>query len=144
MARWIGRHRRPTPTPSETLQFSSAAFSEILGNKDAALIFIPIAAVDRLGEQETLRVDIDGQIITLAKWEGQVYAFQEFCTHRFGPLSEGSLENGKVQCPWHRSCFDIRTGEVAHGPAKVALKTFAVEVRNGKTCIGVPRTPSRP
>jgi nitrite reductase/ring-hydroxylating ferredoxin subunit len=69
------------------------------------------------------------------KVEGRFYAFQEFCTHRFGPMSEGKLANGHVQCPWHRSCFDVRTGKVVHGPAKIDLKTYPVRIENGKLCI---------
>jgi hypothetical protein len=42
-----------------------------------------------------------------------------------------------VQCPWHNSCFDIRIGKVTNGPAKVDLKTFKVEKRDGKIYVGV-------
>jgi Rieske Fe-S protein len=62
---------------------------------------------------------------------GQLFAFQEFCTHRFGPLSEGSFHDGEVQCPWHGSCFDVRTGKVTRGPATVNLKTYRVMVTEG-------------
>jgi nitrite reductase/ring-hydroxylating ferredoxin subunit len=40
---------------------------------------------------------------------------------------------------WHNSCFDVRTGRITNRPAKVNLKTFKVETRDGKVCIGVPR-----
>ena len=57
---------------------------------------------NELNDGETLRVKCDGNIIALAKQGGKVYAFQEFCTHRYGPLSEGKLEDHQVICPWHR------------------------------------------
>ena len=59
----------------------------------------------------------------------------EHYAHRYGPLSEGSFQGYNVQCPWHNSCFDVRNGKVTQGPAKVDLKTFKVETRDGK--IGV-------
>ena len=34
-----------------------------------------------------------------------------------GPLAEGKLEEYIVQCPWHGSRFDIRSGEVVRLPA---------------------------
>jgi nitrite reductase/ring-hydroxylating ferredoxin subunit len=77
-------------------------------------------------------VDYDGIIIAIAKQAGEVFAFQEFCTHRYGPLSEGKLEDHNVICPWHRSCFDIRTGKVVEGPAKVDLKSYSTMVQGGK------------
>lgn len=132
----VGRHRRRTDTPDETLQFSTA---DIPDGESGGTVFVPIATLEKLGDRETLRVEIDGVVMVLAKFEGSFFAVQEFCTHRFGPLSEGVVKDGKVECPWHRSCFELRTGKVAKGPAKVDLKTFPVEVRDGKICIGVSR-----
>jgi nitrite reductase/ring-hydroxylating ferredoxin subunit len=93
--------------------------------------WLPVAPLADLAEGETLRVDFDGVVVAIALLEGQLFAFQEFCTHRFGPLSEGSFHNGEVQCPWHGSCFDVRTGKVTRGPAKVNLKTYRVLVTDG-------------
>jgi len=130
----VGRHKRRTPTPESTLHLSATNVAN-----DGDLAFVPIPEADRLGERETLRVKIDGQVITIAKIDKNFYAFQEFCTHRYGPLSEGAFEGFNVQCPWHNSCFDIRTGNVTQGPAKVDLKSFKVETRDGKICVGVRR-----
>jgi uncharacterized membrane protein/nitrite reductase/ring-hydroxylating ferredoxin subunit len=130
----VGRHKRRTPTPENTLHLSATNVAN-----DGNLVFVPIPEADRLGERETLRVEIDGQVITIAKIDENVYAFQEFCTHRFGPLSEGDFQDFNVQCPWHNSCFDVRTGKVTQGPAKVDLKSFKVVTRDGKICVGVRR-----
>src|SRR3954469_12342240 len=128
----VGRHRRKTPTPQEILGI--AIPPDRTGNSSR---LIPILDVDALHEGETLRVEIGNVIMVIAKSNGEVFAFQEFCTHRYGPLSDGRIENGTVQCPWHRSCFEMRTGKVLHGPVKVDLKTFPVEVHDGKICIAL-------
>jgi uncharacterized membrane protein/nitrite reductase/ring-hydroxylating ferredoxin subunit len=127
----IGRHKRRTPTPADTLYLAT--------HEEGEVVFVSLPEAERLGEKETLRVEIGGQVIAIAKIDNHVYAFQEFCTHRFGPLSEGRLEGFNVQCPWHNSCFDVRTGKVTNGPAKVDLKTFKTETRGGKIWVGVPR-----
>ena len=132
----VGRHKRRTSTPESTLHLSMA---NLASNEKSDVIFVPIPEVDRLSERETLRVEIDGQVITIAKIDQDFYAFQEFCTHRYGPLSEGGFQDFKVQCPWHNSCFDVRTGKVTQGPAKVDLKTFKIEMRDGKVAVGLPR-----
>jgi len=131
----VGRHKRRSPTPEDTLHFSMAHFAQ---NEQSDVVFIPVPEAERLQDKETLRVKIDGQVIAIAKIDNHFYALQEFCTHRFGPLSEGSFEGFNVQCPWHNSCFDVRTGKVTNGPAKVDLKTFKVEMRDGKICVGIP------
>lgn len=125
----VGRHRRRTPTPEQTIIVRTNGKP------------VPVANAADLGEGESLRVDIDGTIAAVVKSNGEIHAFQEFCTHRFGPLSEGKLENGQVTCPWHGSCFDVRTGKVAHGPAKVDLLTFRTEVRDGKIWLHPPVKP---
>jgi len=119
----VGRHRRDTRLPRKTIDVS------ILVRHDGWAV---VCDENELNDGETLRVKCNANIIALAKQGGKVYAFQEFCTHRYGPLSEGKLEDHQVICPWHRSCFDIRTGKVMEGPAKVDLKMYSTMVRGGK------------
>ena len=128
----VGRHKRRTPTPQETIRLSKA-------DATAEGKLIPIPDADRLQEGETLRVEADGQVMTIAKIDNRLFAFQEFCTHRFGPLSEGCFSGFEVECPWHKSRFDVRTGKVTQGPAKIDLKTFRIEVREGKTFLELAR-----
>ena len=124
----VGRHRRHSRTPDRTIR--------VEGDGKAGE-FAPIVDAGQVEESETLRVEVGGTVMAVVKLDGQFYAFQEFCTHRYGPLSKGSFEDHQVQCPWHRSCFDVRTGKVTEGPAKVDLKTFEVAVQNGKVCVRV-------
>lgn len=128
----VGRHRRRTPTPETTLKIPA---------KDAVDGFVEVTQAQRLQNGETLRVEINGVAMALAKFEGHYFAVQDFCTHRYGPLSEGRIRNGTVECPWHRSCFELRTGKVTQGPAKVDLKTFAVQVKEGRVFVSVPSAP---
>ena len=123
----VGRHRRDTRTPRKTVDVSMFA------RQDG---WVSVCNADDVADGETLRVRWDGTIIAIVKQQGEVYAFQEFCTHRYGPLSEGKLSDHQVECPWHRSCFDIRTGKVVEGPAKIDLKTYSAKIRSGKIFIG--------
>jgi len=59
-------------------------------------------------------------------------AFQDRCTHRGGPLSDGTLMCGTVQCPWHGSQFDVHTGEVKAGPAEKDIETYDVQTARKK------------
>ena len=122
----VGRHRRYTRTPRKTFDVS------ILVRHDG---WAAVCDEDALKDGETLRIDRNGDIIALAMQAGKIYAFQEFCTHRYGPLSEGKLQGHRVICPWHRSCFDIRTGKVVEGPAKVDLKMYETKIQGGKILI---------
>jgi 3-phenylpropionate/trans-cinnamate dioxygenase ferredoxin subunit len=79
------------------------------------------------------------------------YATQASCTHMFAPLAKGKLVDGcKVQCPFHRARFDIKTGAVvdwANFPPGIqvlnvvrgekALKTYKVSAANGEVRVEV-------
>jgi nitrite reductase/ring-hydroxylating ferredoxin subunit len=119
----VGRHRRGTPLPSQTLTTDAGADAEG---------YISVAPADSLPDGHLIRADVGGAIVALTRINGEVRAFQEFCTHRCGPLSQGCIENGQVRCPWHNSRFDVQTGNVTHGPAKIALKIFQTQTRDGR------------
>ncbi len=123
----VGRHRRKTRSPRETLRVSSAGARRVA-----------VAPAGSIGEGESLRVEVDGVVVAIARLAGTYHAFQEFCTHRYGPLSEGRLADCEVTCPWHGSRFDVRTGKVTGGPAKLDLPTYAVEISEGKIWIEPP------
>ena len=124
----VGRHRRTTPLPQRTLTLDAPTDP---GD------FIAVADADSLAEGQTLRANVGGTLMTFARVDGEVHAFQEFCTHRCGPLSEGTFQDGQVRCPWHNSRFDLRTGKVTHGPAKLDLRVFETAIRQGRICVRV-------
>ena len=59
---------------------------------------------------------------------GRLCATQNTCTHRQGPLAEGTLDGSTVTCPYHDAQFDVCTGAVLRGPAREPLETFRVIV----------------
>ena len=71
--------------------------------------------------------------IVVARTDDGYAAFDDRCTHRGGPLSDGVLICGTVQCPWHGSQFDVRTGEVKCGPAQEGIETYPLEDKSAQT-----------
>jgi nitrite reductase/ring-hydroxylating ferredoxin subunit/uncharacterized membrane protein len=123
----VGRHRREGKIPHETIRRRGDAGAWVEIGDDASL-----------AEGQSLRAEVNGVVMAIARSGGRLYAFQEFCTHRYGPLSEGALCGDQVKCPWHGSCFDISSGAVTHGPAKEPIRVFGVEVREGKVMVRAP------
>jgi uncharacterized membrane protein/nitrite reductase/ring-hydroxylating ferredoxin subunit len=126
----VGRHLRAADAPPQTIR--------VLSSRADSNGFVAVAEEAALPEGAALRVQLDRTVMAVAKLEGETYAFQEFCTHRFGPLSEGNFHGHQVQCPWHQSCFDVRTGKVTRGPAKVDLNVYESKVEGGKILVRVP------
>jgi nitrite reductase/ring-hydroxylating ferredoxin subunit len=98
---------------------------------------IEAASADELkvGQMKLLRAG--GRRIALARTEHGYAAFDDRCTHRGGPLSDGALVCDTVQCPWHGSQFDVITGRVKAGPATDAIVTYAVDERDGRVFVAL-------
>lgn len=85
------------------------------------------SAAGGLGLNQMKLVHADGERIAIGRTEQGYAAFQDRCTHKGGPLSDGTLICGTVQCPWHGSQFDVHSGEVKCGPAETPIKTYEIE-----------------
>lgn len=83
-----------------------------------------VSAAGALETNQMKLVHAGGERIVVGRTEQGYAAFADRCTHRGGPLSDGVLICGTVQCPWHGSQFDVRTGEVKCGPADEKLRTY--------------------
>jgi len=94
--------------------------------------FVPVLADAELVEGQMKRVDAGGVPVLLVRCEGEVCALAHTCSHLGGPLSEGKLDGDVVQCPWHRSRFNVRDGSVVDGPATFPQPRFEARVREGQ------------
>jgi len=74
------------------------------------------------------KVEIEGKTIALFNVGGVIRAIAECCPHRGGPLSEGSVQDLQVTCPWHGWSFDLTTGNRVGFPAGMG-KTTTYNVR---------------
>ncbi len=46
----------------------------------------------------------------------RLHALHNVCAHAGGPLNEGRLVDGCIECPWHFSRFDLADGRARRGP----------------------------
>ncbi|WP_137122281.1 Rieske 2Fe-2S domain-containing protein [Segeticoccus rhizosphaerae] len=91
-----------------------------------------VCAETEVVQERGLLVHADGMPILLVRSEGRIAALADRCSHRGGPLHEGSVADGCVTCPWHGSRFLLRDGSVQHGPASRPMPTFEVRVQDGR------------
>lgn len=96
---------------------------------------IEVARTDELKINQMKLVHVNGMRIVISRTEKGYAAFDDRCTHRGGSLAGGSMICGTVQCPWHGSQFDVKTGELKAGPAKQKINTYPVKESNGKVIL---------
>ncbi|MBI4658744.1 MAG: non-heme iron oxygenase ferredoxin subunit [Verrucomicrobia bacterium] len=98
---------------------------------------IKIAAAKDVPPGEAAAFDLEGQRIALFNVEGTFYAIGDTCTHRGGPLSEGSVAGTAVTCPWHGADFDLKTGTALGPPATQGVPSFRVVIEGGDVKIEI-------
>lgn len=94
--------------------------------------FIEICNVDDLTEGEIKAFHTKSGAVALTIFKGEVYAFQETCTHADVSLEEGWVEDGIIECVAHGAKFRADTGEVLEMPATEDLETFPAQIKDGK------------
>jgi nitrite reductase (NADH) small subunit len=62
--------------------------------------------------------------------DNTVFAIEDKCPHKGGPLSQGIVHDGCVTCPLHNWVISLKTGK-AQGADEGETRTFAVRVENG-------------
>jgi nitrite reductase/ring-hydroxylating ferredoxin subunit/uncharacterized membrane protein len=95
----------------------------------------PVCNQSELSDGQVLLARVGGERLVVGRCEDGLFAFSDHCTHKGGPLSDGALVGCTVQCPWHGSQFDIKTGRVVSGPAEEKIEVFETEVRGGEVYV---------
>lgn len=90
--------------------------------------FVKVSDTEDIQPSHMKEVQVDGENICIVNVEGKYYAIGSICTHEGGPLADGTLEGYEVECPWHGSKFDVRTGEVKTPPASEPEPSYQVKV----------------
>ena len=97
-------------------------------------------------------VSVGNRKILVLNHENQLYAVENKCPHLNVPLKSGKIQDGNIVCSFHRSAFDLNTGEVqtwcpfppvvGNLLGKVSkeknLPVFPVRVEDGGILIDVP------
>jgi NADPH-dependent 2,4-dienoyl-CoA reductase/sulfur reductase-like enzyme/nitrite reductase/ring-hydroxylating ferredoxin subunit len=70
--------------------------------------------------------------ILLLRENGKYYATGAKCSHYGAPLVNGSFCGGRVRCPWHGACFNIKNGDIEDFPGLDSIPSFEVVITGGQ------------
>jgi nitrite reductase (NADH) small subunit len=99
--------------------------------------FIKLTTQSELPAADTAKEFSCGdKTICVANVNGAYSAMDNVCLHQGGPLGEGTIENGKVVCPWHGWAWDPKSGEATHN-ARAKVDVYPLKIENGDVLIEV-------
>ncbi|MBD8067162.1 nitrite reductase small subunit NirD [Devosia sp. PTR5] len=75
-----------------------------------------------------------GKIAIFRTADDRVFAIDDRCPHRGGPLSEGIVHGAQVTCPLHNWVFSLETGE-AQGADAGAVRTYPLRLHDNRILI---------
>lgn len=117
----------------------SGAANDVEGGR-----WVSACAIADVTEEVAKKVDIEGSpSVAVFKVDGQFYAIADLCTHGQASLSEGFVDNGIVECPFHSGTFDIKTGRALTFPCTEAVYSYPVRVVSGEIQIRLDSPVSR-
>ncbi len=101
-------------------------------------MLIKACSIDQLKPGEAMRLNLMPPI-ALYRLNDGYYATEDTCSHAQASLAAGDidLEECTVECPYHGSLFDIRTGHVLSLPANRPVKTYLVQVVDDEVFVDV-------
>jgi nitrite reductase (NADH) small subunit len=74
---------------------------------------------------------VGGRALCVGNVDGAVCVLDGTCPHEGGPLGEGTIEGGKLVCPWHAIAFDVTTGLTDEDP-DLKVEVLEAKVEDGE------------
>lgn len=119
---------------------------------------VEVARAAEVREGKSHQVKVGERSMLLTRVAGAVYAVENRCPHLGLSMARGTVENGKLECPWHGSKFDVCTGKnldwtsavlgmpmprwshglLAMGKAPAPVRTFEALERDGAVFVKLP------
>jgi len=105
--------------------------------------WIDIAALDDIPRRGARVVKTGlGCVAIFRTGDDKVFAIDDACPHKKGPLSEGIVHGNAVTCPLHNWVIDLETG-MAQGADEGAVNTYEIRVENDRILLDGARLLAR-
>lgn len=99
--------------------------------------FIKVGDASSLPTGEVMEAEVNGASYAICNIGGEIRAFDGICPHAGGPLGQGSIQDGRLVCPWHAWEYDCLTGKNDYDES-LALASFPAKIENGEILVDIP------
>ena len=91
----------------------------------------PIDPGGTIPEGRPIKAKLGINQLVLVRQGERILALHDVCAHAGGPLSEGKLVDGQIECPWHYSRYRMANGDVTRGPSVYHQPAYEVRAKDG-------------
>ncbi len=107
------------------------------------MMWVDIGALEDIPRQGARVVKtVQGCVAVFRTATDAVFATDDRCPHKGGPLSEGIVHGASVTCPLHAWVFSLETGQ-AQGADEGAVATYPLRVEAGRLLLDASRLAAR-
>ena len=116
-----------------------------------------IASSEEIRNNEIFATKVNETKLLLTRFDGEVYAVIDKCTHLNLSMRNGKINGKVITCPFHGSCFDMTNGEnldwvngvlgvnvpkwtsklLEFGKKPAPLESLTVEEKDGKVFVAL-------
>lgn len=90
--------------------------------------WVPIGKLSDIPRQGARCIEVSDMTIAVFRTvDDQVFALEDKCPHKNGPLSQGIVHDGCVTCPLHNWVISLESGE-AQGADEGSTATFGTKL----------------
>jgi nitrite reductase [NAD(P)H] small subunit len=102
-----------------------------MGSQTAIMSWAELCSLEDIPIRGARRVALETEEVAVFRTAANsVFAIQNACPHKGGPLSEGIVHDTAVSCPLHAMVIDLETGK-ARGADTGCVRTYPIEIREG-------------
>jgi nitrite reductase (NADH) small subunit len=94
-----------------------------------------VTDIPKLGAR-VVKSALHGDIAVFRNADDEIFALQDKCPHKGGPLSQGIVYGKRVACPLHNWNIELADG-CAVAPDQGCTKPYAVKVEDGTVYLDV-------
>ena len=94
--------------------------------------WIKVTRFENIPLREGRSITVDDREIAIFRLGDKLFAIDNRCPHKGGPLAEGIVSGSKVVCPLHAWKIDLESGIVAgQSGEQSCVKTYPIRVQDG-------------
>ena len=96
------------------------------------MTWFPIGTIDDIPQRGArCVVTPQGKIGVFRTHNDRIFAIEDHCPHKGGPLADGQIDDSAVVCPLHQYSFSFDTGACA-GRGVGSVRIYPVRVNDGR------------